>query len=795
MKRWYPLLAFFRLVILVLLFIYVLQAHAQAPPYQTTVTGTVMGTDGHLATSGKVQFDLRPYSQAANYRIVNNYVIGIATKITCAIDSSGHIMDSVVITNPCMIWGNDMITPQNTTYTVTYFPNGTQTQTVPQVYITGATYDLSCPTFVPVNNVLPPEYSTLNIPPINASVIPEVNNLFWFGTQDKMYAGGYWHDLYLPNQGRVNWRSAENDRYCGIFFDGDDTIYMGPCGLYGTVLKYTNSIIPNTPPSAFTYSFVDQVKKQLCTKDDTGLVLCLGSSGGVTVITNNGGGNGNPTINFQDTPRVNNWTASYDSVNHVTTVTADASQTVQEAGAVIGTRHQSNFLNTGKVQFTATDNPGNDSVDISATFDQQPVNWAPPPPVVVPNGQGVAWAYPTTCSVTGTAGLGSEMCGVSSGTLVRTVSCPLCDQYLGLAWTGFTMPTLPNDAVIQNIYGVIVAKKLASGTIDSVVTMVCGGNTFFNAGGNFAGEFHSGTIGTTPATVTGATCSLTTNSTLNFSVNDNINIQLVAIAIYYTSANVPIYDSGLILVPQAQPSNFTAPTHQFVTGYNQTSTVFSSAQPADADIAFTDVTTGNVSTSAHGYAPKAPNDATKYLDGTGAWSTPKSGLVLLEQHTASASASLDFTTSISATYDEYMIEFVNVVPATNAQTFEMKVSTDGGSTWVGGTAYTTSRLYWGQGDTVTGVATASAAYFALAGSVQTTANYSVNGSIKLFNPGGSAYKFISGQTLSASASGSNLYIWNLSGAYADTTAVNAFQFLFASGNIASGTIRVYGVAK
>lgn len=39
----------------------------------------------------------------------------------------------------------------------------------------------------------------------------------------------------------------------------------------------------------------------------------------------------------------------------------------------------------------------------------------------------------------------------------------------------------------------------------------------------------------------------------------------------------------------------------------------------------TDVTTGNVSTSKHGYAPKLPNDATKYLDGTGAYSVPSGG--------------------------------------------------------------------------------------------------------------------------------------------------------------------------
>jgi hypothetical protein len=35
-----------------------------------------------------------------------------------------------------------------------------------------------------------------------------------------------------------------------------------------------------------------------------------------------------------------------------------------------------------------------------------------------------------------------------------------------------------------------------------------------------------------------------------------------------------------------------------------------------------DVTTWNVSITAHGYVPKAPNDATLFLDGTGAWSAP-----------------------------------------------------------------------------------------------------------------------------------------------------------------------------
>jgi hypothetical protein len=42
----------------------------------------------------------------------------------------------------------------------------------------------------------------------------------------------------------------------------------------------------------------------------------------------------------------------------------------------------------------------------------------------------------------------------------------------------------------------------------------------------------------------------------------------------------------------------------------------------DANLSTSDVTTNNVSITKHGFAPKAPNDATKYLDGTGAYSVP-----------------------------------------------------------------------------------------------------------------------------------------------------------------------------
>lgn len=60
----------------------------------------------------------------------------------------------------------------------------------------------------------------------------------------------------------------------------------------------------------------------------------------------------------------------------------------------------------------------------------------------------------------------------------------------------------------------------------------------------------------------------------------------------------------------------------------------------EADLGLTDITTANVSTSAHGFAPKAPNDATKYLDGTGAYTVPSGG-----GFTAATQAQMEAATS------------------------------------------------------------------------------------------------------------------------------------------------------
>lgn len=57
-------------------------------------------------------------------------------------------------------------------------------------------------------------------------------------------------------------------------------------------------------------------------------------------------------------------------------------------------------------------------------------------------------------------------------------------------------------------------------------------------------------------------------------------------------------------------------TNKTVSGANNTLTV------READLSIADNTTANVSTSAHGFAPKAPNDTSKFLRGDATWDTP-----------------------------------------------------------------------------------------------------------------------------------------------------------------------------
>ncbi len=89
-------------------------------------------------------------------------------------------------------------------------------------------------------------------------------------------------------------------------------------------------------------------------------------------------------------------------------------------------------------------------------------------------------------------------------------------------------------------------------------------------------------------------------------------------------ANGNIKDSGVFPTQTA-----TSVSHEFLTAYNAATGTFTLGQPTEADLSLSNITTNDVSITKHGLAPKAPNDATKYLDGTGAYSVPSGSSLLL----------------------------------------------------------------------------------------------------------------------------------------------------------------------
>jgi hypothetical protein len=77
------------------------------------------------------------------------------------------------------------------------------------------------------------------------------------------------------------------------------------------------------------------------------------------------------------------------------------------------------------------------------------------------------------------------------------------------------------------------------------------------------------------------------------------------------------------------------------------------ASVTEAKLSLSDVTTANVTTTQHGLVPKAPNVATQYLDGTGAWSTPPTGTSYTDEQAQDAvGAMLLDSTTIDLTYTD-----------------------------------------------------------------------------------------------------------------------------------------------
>lgn len=172
------------------------------------------------------------------------------------------------------------------------------------------------------------------------------------------------------------------------------------------------------------------------------------------------------------------------------------------------------------------------------------------------------------------------------------------------------------------------------------------------------------------------------------------------------------------------------------------------------------------------------------------------GMQLIEAQTLSSVASADFSTSIDDTYAEYIFVITHLIPATDSVTLYMRTSTDGGSTYdTGASDYHYAIQALTVGSTVTQFTSSGATFLALSSTVGSAANeYGWSGRVHLVDPSVAVYTTANYQGSYTNTAGS-LTTVDGAGQRISAADVDAVQFLFSSGNIESGEIRLYGVEK
>ncbi len=218
----------------------------------------------------------------------------------------------------------------------------------------------------------------------------------------------------------------------------------------------------------------------------------------------------------------------------------------------------------------------------------------------------------------------------------------------------------------------------------------------------------------------------------------------------------------------------------------------------ETQLSFTDVTTNDVSTSKHGFVPKSPNDATKYLDGTGAYSVPAGGaseLILISRQTATGVASLDFTSISSGSYDHYMIYISHLLSATQGN-IVLRYST--AATFRSDAGYTDQEVRFtfnSLGESGSASTETSMILNSSSEPTKTTAGtHEFDAIVHIGNCAQTTAKkkaqwqstYFSSNSVTISIAGGGWY--NTS-----TAAVDGFRILSDAGNLTSGTVALYGI--
>ena len=175
-------------------------------------------------------------------------------------------------------------------------------------------------------------------------------------------------------------------------------------------------------------------------------------------------------------------------------------------------------------------------------------------------------------------------------------------------------------------------------------------------------------------------------------------------------------------------------------------------------------------------------------------------LTLISSATASDSASVEFTSGIDSTYDEYVFYFVDINPATNGSEFQFQVNADGATGFNETMTTTFFRAGHDEANTHTFLLydtgsdqAQGTAYQRLSTQVGNGADESCAGILHLFNPASTTY--VKHFMAEVNEYHSNDYsIDQFLGGYINTTsAIDEISFKMSSGNF-DGNIYLFGVS-
>ena len=185
--------------------------------------------------------------------------------------------------------------------------------------------------------------------------------------------------------------------------------------------------------------------------------------------------------------------------------------------------------------------------------------------------------------------------------------------------------------------------------------------------------------------------------------------------------------------------------------------------------------------------------------------TGAGALNLLSTQTASSSSTISFTSGIDSTYKEYIFKFIDIHPSADGAEFQFQGSTNTGSSY-GVTMTSTSAIaYHDNDDSYAALSyddsrdiAQGTGFKILLREIGSANDESGVGSLRIFNPSSTTFvkHFIAdGNYCRHSIGGNEGTERRLAAGYFNTTsAIDAIQFKMDTGNIDSGTIKLYGVS-